>query len=103
MKHFKGYAMVYEDIKTKHNLTNAQLLHLHALCARFDVNTGSIDNWTDNMTIVGGVRAVTVHIRHTDLVLHIDAFDRYGDTLSGSSWALKPEGGQYATRGIAEI
>lgn len=95
--------MVYEDIKAKHNLTNAQLLHLHALCARFDVDTGAIDNWTANATIIGAFRAVTVHIRHTDLVLHIDAFSGLGDALRGSSWALKPEGEQYATRGIAEI
>lgn len=95
--------MVYEDIKTKHNLTNAQLLHLHALCARFDVNTGSVDNWTDNMTIIGDSKAPRVHVRHTDIVLHIDAFDRHGETLRGSSWALKPEGEHYAARGIAEV
>lgn len=95
--------MVYEDIKAKHNLTNAQLLHLHALCARFNVNTAAVDDWTSNATILGAVWEPTVHIRHTDLVLHIDAFTGQGDTLRGSSWALKPEGEQYATRGIAEI
>lgn len=95
--------MVYDDLKAKHNLTNAQLLHLHAICARFDVNTGSIDNWTNNTTIIGGLDAVTVHVRHSDLVLHIDAFSRYGDTLIGSSWALKPEGEQYAARGVQDV
>lgn len=103
MINFKGIAMIYEDIKTKHNLTNAQLLHLHALCARFNVDTGSVDDWTSTTTIIGAFRAVTVHVRHSDLVLHIDAFSGQGDTLRGSSWALKPEGEQYALRGIAEV
>lgn len=95
--------MVYEDIKTKHNLTNAQLLHLHALCARFGVNTAKIVDWNDSLTVIGDNKTPRVHIRHTDIVLHIEAFDRHGETLRGSSWALTPDGEQYAARGIAEI
>ena len=95
--------MIYEEIKKKHNLTNAQLLHLHALCALYEVNTGSVASLTDSLTLIGDAGAVVVHVRHSDLVLHIDALDRKGETLRGSSWPLKPEGERYARRGIAEI
>lgn len=92
--------MKYEDIRAKHNLTNEQAQYLDALCQQGNVYTNHVQDYTENMSIIGAPRYAGVHVRHTDLVLHIDLFDSKGDTVKGGSWALKPEGAPYAVRGV---
>lgn len=95
--------MIYEDLKVKHHLTRCQLLHVHAVCARFEIDTSKLDDWTPNMTIIGEPTAQRVHVRHSDKVLHVDVFNARGDGVHGSSWALTPGGVQYAARGVQDV
>lgn len=89
----EGLIMKYSDIQAKHNLTDEQMAYVDALCQQYAVEITVIDDWTINMTVVGmEFKGPFVHIRHSDIVLHVDLFNAGSDSLGGKSWALAPEG-----------
>lgn len=90
--------MKFSHVKEKHNLTADQFNALCGFIVAYDVCTTAVDDWTANMTIIGKKHCPTVTVRHSDMVLHIDAYNHLGDSLDGISWALRESGLQYVTK-----
>ena len=90
--------MKFSDVRQKHSLTLDQFSTLTGFLVAYEVCTIGVDNWTASTTIIGKKHCPFVIVRHTDLVLHIDAYDHLGNSLAGRSWALCEAGLQYVTK-----
>lgn len=88
----------------QHGLTQEQVEHVQALACKYGVNMDKLDRWTPSLSIVGGGGSQNfMHVRHCETVLHVDVFTPDGSCIVGSSWALAPEGEQYAKRGVLDL